>query len=270
MLPRSLLLVLTAFWLTMNALLWRAEYGGRPGLGSSVPAHVVWEKILTAPDSSSLTIFRRGQKIGFCHWVTSIGEDLSRLSANDVPPEGMVGRIANYRLELDGNVVLGEPTERLRFDSHLTLGRDTQLQEIEIRANLRPASWEIRSSLAQKTVRFSGQDEAGEFSRVYKFSDFEHPEALLQEFAGPFAAGLVSGLGLPSLRDPQALQTLGLRWEARHESLLLGHSKVRAYRLEARLLDRFALVVFVSRAGEILRVELPEGITLTNDQLGGN
>jgi hypothetical protein len=35
-------------------------------------------------------------------------------------------------------------------------------------------------------------------------------------------------------------------------------------------LDRFNIVVFVSRAGEILRVELPEGITLANDQLGGN
>src|SRR5579864_5555149 len=100
MVTRISLVALTAFWLTMNVLLWRAEYGGRPGMGSSVPVHVVWEKILTAPDSSSLTVFRQGKKIGFCHWITSVGEDLSKLSSNDMPPEGMVPKIVNYRLEL--------------------------------------------------------------------------------------------------------------------------------------------------------------------------
>jgi hypothetical protein len=40
--------------------------------------------------------------------------------------------------------------------------------------------------------------------------------------------------------------------------------------LQARLLDRYSMVIFVSRAGEFLRVELPDGITMANDQLGGN
>jgi hypothetical protein len=72
------------------------------------------------------------------------------------------------------------------------------------------------------------------------------------------------------LQDPKTVSALGLHWEARHESIKLGHSSVRVYRLQARLLDRFAIVVFTSTAGEILRVELPDGIVLTNDQLGGN
>jgi hypothetical protein len=45
------------------------------------------------------------------------------------------------------------------------------------------------------------------------------------------------------------------------------HASVRAYRLKTRILDRYDIVIFVSRVGEILRVELPDEIVLTNDQL---
>lgn len=144
MFARALLLVLTAFWVTMNVLLWRAEYGRRPSLGSSVPAHVVWQKILTAPDSSSLTIFYKGKKIGFCHWITSVGEDLSKMSSSEAPPEGMVRQIVNYRLEFDGNLVLADVADRLRFDSHLNLDSDQKWQKFDLRLNLRSAAWEVR------------------------------------------------------------------------------------------------------------------------------
>jgi hypothetical protein len=39
------------------------------------------------------------------------------------------------------------------------------------------------------------------------------------------------------------------------------------YRLEGRVLERYRLVVWVSRVGEILRVELPGQLHLVNDQL---
>ena len=265
---RALLIVLTTFWLTMNILLWRSEYGGHPGLGSAVPAHVVWQKILTAPDSSSLTILRRGKKIGFCHWVTSVGEDLAKMSSNDTPPEGMVRKIVNYRIELDGNVMSGEMPERVRFDSHLSLGGDGKWQDFNLRVNWRPTSLEIRSSEVAQTVHLRWQDDTGRFDRVFKFSEFENPQELVQEFGGPFASSLLSGLGLPSVQAKT--NTWGLQWEAHNESLKLGHSSARVYRLQAHILDRFAVIIFVSRVGEILRVEMPEGITLINDQLGGN
>src|SRR5678815_2728618 len=77
MIYRGVLILLTGFWVTMNVLLWRAEYGQPDPAGSAVPADLVWQKILTAPDSSSLTIYHHRKKVGFCHWITSIGEDLS-------------------------------------------------------------------------------------------------------------------------------------------------------------------------------------------------
>jgi hypothetical protein len=262
--------VLAAFWITMNVLLWRAEYGSQAAMGSTIPAHVVWGKILTAPDSSSLTIFRKGKRIGFCHWITSVGEDLARMSSGETPPEGMVRKIVNYRLDLDGNVMLGTAAERLRFDSHLSLGSDRTWRDFELRLNLRPETWLVRSLAAEQTIRVNWQDDHEKFERIFRFSELQNPEAIVQEFVGPAAALLLNGMGLPSLKDPKTRSALVLQWEARTESVKLGHASVRAYRLQAHLLDRYNIVVFVSRAGEILRVELPEGITLANDQLGGN
>lgn len=268
MLARATLVVLTAFWLVMNVLLWRAEYGKTAALGSAVPAEVVWDKILTAPDSSSLTIFHKGKKIGFCHWTTSVGEDLGKMSSSDVPPEGMVRKIAGYRLELNGNVMVSE-TDRLRFDSHLDYGTARNWRDFEVRLGVRPSSWEVRSTAAEQTVHFSWHDETQTFNRVIPFSELDHPDALLQEFVGPLGPGLLAGLGLPLASDNSRARFM-LHWEARNDRAKFGHSSIRVYRLQANLLDRFGVVVFVSRVGEILRVELPDGIVLTNDQLGGN
>ncbi len=46
---------------------------------------------------------------------------------------------------------------------------------------------------------------------------------------------------------------------------MMGREAVSAYRLETRVLDR-PIVIHVSTLGEILRVELPGGITATLDE----
>ena len=48
MLARPTFLAIATFWLTMNVLLWRAEYGSHNG-ETPVPLELVWRKILTAP-----------------------------------------------------------------------------------------------------------------------------------------------------------------------------------------------------------------------------
>jgi hypothetical protein len=47
----------------------------------------------------------------------------------------------------------------------------------------------------------------------------------------------------------------------------IGHSPVRTYRLQTRALDKYQITIFISRVGEILRVELPDELVLVNDQL---
>jgi hypothetical protein len=87
---------------------------------------------------------------------------------------------------------------------------------------------------------------------------------MLEEFAGPLPLALLGQAG--GLSRPAGL-SLGLNWEARNDWLRIGHSQVRVYRLQARVLDRFQVVVVVSRVGEIMRVELPNGLLLVNEAL---
>ena len=118
---RLMLILVTLFWLTMNALLWRAEFGGGRAAGSPVPPQFIWQRILTAPDSSSLSILHHGKKIGFCHWVTSVAEEMSQLQNDAGPPEGMVRRVTGYRAQLDGNAGVEELGAQLRFDGSVGL-----------------------------------------------------------------------------------------------------------------------------------------------------
>ncbi len=60
---------IAGFWLVMNYLLWRSQSAAHTAIGSEVPPEIVWDKILTAPDNSSLEIYDHDQKIGFCHWT---------------------------------------------------------------------------------------------------------------------------------------------------------------------------------------------------------
>ena len=267
MIHRAVLILLTCFWVTMNVLLWRSQYGSHDPAASAVPAEVIWQKILTAPDSSSLSVYHHRKKVGFCHWITSIGEDLSRTTA-DTPPEGMVGRVSGYRLQLEGNLAFSDdPANRLRFDGSLRLGRDKLWQEFTLRLNLRPGSWEIHSVAADQTVRFKAEEGDVAINQVLKFSELTNPEELARQLGDPFALGWMSALGLGQLSSGSTPQ-VGLKWQAWHDSVRIGHSSVRAYRMEARLLERYRVILFVSRVGEILRVELPDELVLVNDQLG--
>ena len=75
------------------ALLWRAEFGSGRFSGSPVPTSLVWEKILTAPDSSTLQIQWRGTNLGFCRWTAAVGQEVSTaLSTGDEQgPQGLSG-----------------------------------------------------------------------------------------------------------------------------------------------------------------------------------
>src|SRR2546425_1119760 len=124
----------TIFFVSMNFLLWRSEFGGHGQLGGSVPVQTVLEKILTAPDNSRLEIRHHGVKIGNCRWSASVGDDRAtgkRMSEEPVE-EGMVEAIARYTLELDGNTSL-DNLLRLRFNFILVLSTNRSWQEFGLK-----------------------------------------------------------------------------------------------------------------------------------------
>ena len=73
------------------------------------------------------------------------------------------------------------------------------------------------------------------------------------------------GIDLQGSRN--AGMNVGLKWDAREDKLKVGGSFMRVYRLQTRILDHFPVLIYVSRIGEILRIELPDEIILANDAL---
>jgi hypothetical protein len=271
MFSRLTLILITAFWLCMNYLLWRNEFAGRNHAGAKVPVAVVWQKILTAPDRSGLHILHHGKEIGNCDWQAALGQELSpeKMLNDGVPLDTTAPKMTGYRIDFNGSLaVLDNSPNRLRFriSAVFSADHDHAWQEFQAVLGLRPDEWELRSKAAEQTLHFRmrGEDESSD--HVYKFSDLQNPRFLAQEFQLPLPLQFLDAIGLPAAGQSAAALSPGLVWEARNDWINLGHTAVRAYRLQARIFDRFMIIVMVSEVGEILRVELPDEWTIVNDQ----
>lgn len=265
MISRILFLVIATFWLVMNVLLWRAEYSGR-GSGIAVPVDLVWRKILTAPDASSLTVYSGAQKTGFCQFATSIEQAMAGLDEDKPPPEGIIKQ-AGYQIRFDGNVSLGDFTNRLTFNGRIEFSASRTWRELNLKMTLHGDSVELHSLATNQTVHLKMTSDGISVTRELTFADLQDPDALLRAVAGDAPAGLPGGLEMFPLPHLPVAPSGGLQWEAHHDRLMVGREPVSAYRLETRVMDR-SIVIYVSTLGEILRVELPGGTTALLDQLG--
>jgi len=254
-----------AFWVTMNYLLWRSEFDGGSNIGALTPVKVVWNKILTAPDNSSLEIFDHERRIGFCHWTVTSGEAAAanrRLDA-DYAPDGAVVTPTAYALSLDGNVALAA-SNRVRFDARLTLATNQDWRSFHLRAGSKPTALEIEASAASRQVRLGIEEYGARFDRSFTFEQLANPQALLEDAAGPAAAVFPGVVGLTGGTNGVEGLASALRWRAQEDHMQFGHSRVRVYRMEADWMGR-RVRVFVSLVGEILWVDLPGGVTFRNE-----
>jgi hypothetical protein len=263
---RIFFLGIVSFWLVMNFLLWRSQSGAHSRIGNAVPVEVVWNKILTAPDNSSLEIYDHDRKIGNCHWLVNV--DNSPLSDNrnisdDYSPETTVKPVTQYTLNFDGGTLLPD-SNRVRFDVSLTLSTNHDWRDFRLSVRMRPTSWDVRATAATEKVVIKVDDNKGSWQKTFKFSDLRNPEALLGDLGGAPALGLLGGSALPFQVDTLSQAGSGIQWQAHEDWIQFGHTKARAYRLETEILGR-RYYVFVSRVGEILWVEFPNKITLRND-----
>ena len=150
MIPRGAFFLVAAFWVAMNVLLWRAEYGSHNG-GIPVPLDLVCRKILTAPDASSLSVYQDGQKMGFCEFSTSVEQEMAKLDEDNPPPEGLVAR-AGYQIRLNGNVAFGDFTNRVKFDGRVKFSPRREWRELNLKFSTHSATVEIHSLATNQTV----------------------------------------------------------------------------------------------------------------------
>jgi len=261
MTARLTFLAITAFWITMNVLLWRAEFGARGG-DTPVPVELVWRKILTAPEPSSLSVYQNGDRTGYCEFSTSVGQQMADLDENKLPPEGFAARAGN-QIHLIGNVALGDFTNRMKFDGIVRFSSARQWRELTLKITSRLAVVEIHSLATNRTarVRFTN---AGEmlFNRDLAFDELAHPEALVRAVTGGFADALLGAVDFPEIAAGAAAQKI--QWEARLTRVRISREAVPVFRVETRVLD-WPVVIDVSTLGEILRVKLPGNIVACID-----
>jgi hypothetical protein len=262
MFARATFFLIAAFWITMNILLWRAEYGAH-GSEISIPVDLVWRKILTAPDASSLNVYQNGQRAGFCEFSTSVGQAMAKLDEDKPPPEGVVAR-AGYQIRVNGNMSLGEFTNRVRFDGRLQFSSARAWRELDLKLSTHLAAVAIHSLATNQTVALEITTGGETVRRVFTFADLQNSNALLRSFTGDFTGGIFNGFDSPVPQNSPALaQTI--HWQARRDRLKIGSEMVSVYRLETQFLQN-QIVIYISTLGEILRVELPGGITASLDE----
>ncbi|MBI3880450.1 MAG: hypothetical protein HY301_10360 [Verrucomicrobia bacterium] len=269
MVHRLILAALALFWGAMMFLLWRAEFGSGNALGSSLPVETVWQRVLTAPDDSSLVVQQKGKRLGTVRWSANVGQIFATGKATklDGQPEGRVLSVSEYTIDFDGTIYVSEGQRPYRFDSHLRFATNQTWQELALNLSQRPNAWRLKATAATEALTLGGSGDDGEWERQFTFAQLRQPEKILAEFGLPWAMGLLSGgLGLGGKPATVEKLSLGLAWEARLGQLSLGKTGLRCYVLSARLLDRYRAVIYVSRVGEILRVELPNEIVLMNEK----
>lgn len=266
---RLLFILIVVFWLAMNGLLIYREFGGGARMGESVPFEVVWEKILEAPDPSVLQVSLRGQKVGYVRWSPNIIE-LPQTTEQGIPQEALEGRVrdpAGFTLDLEANILWNTPTNRLKGNSHFDFNSQGGWEAFTARVQQRPGFWEIQAKAGHPSVMLRYELGSAAWEREINAEVLRNPQALLRELGMPGTlAQWMAGQLQPFLPSTGHL-AVGLEWTAQQDWMRIGHARVRVYRVQARLLDRYQVAVYVSRVGEILKVEIPNEILMLNEAI---
>lgn len=260
MTARLTFLGITVFWVTMNVLLWRAEFGSRGG-DTEVPLLLVWHKILTAPDASSLSFYQNGERVGYGELSTAVEQQMASLDDEAVPPGDLVKQ-AGYRLHLAGNLALGAFTNRIKFEGQLQFANVRQWRALDLKITLRLAIIEIHAAAANETVHVKITSDGETLERSLSRSDLQNPAALLRVMLGGQADPLLDAADLPVLNSLGGVAPV---WTARRTRVRIGRETMPIYRLETTVLGH-NLIVDCSILGEVLHVELPGNFSARIDE----
>jgi len=273
MTQRLLLIGVTVFWVTMNVLLWRSEFRTEGEGGSPVPVKLVWQKMLRAPDDSELEVFHKKKRLGSFRWGANIQESTATgRSATEEPDiEGMVKQLTGYSIDItDGFMDLGRGQRSVRFNSTTTFTTNHAWRDFSVNVVQRPNSFDLRASALSNSLSVSVSSGEGNYARSWNFDQLKDPSRVVGEISGGgslpvemLTSSLLGSLGLQHIRQVGA----NLPWEARNDWMMIGHSRLRVFKLRARLFDKHQIVVHVSRVGEILKVELPDEVVMVNKRL---
>jgi hypothetical protein len=254
---------IAAFWVVMTFLLIR----GRQST-SSVPVDTVWQRILTAADNSTLELRHHGSRLGTVRWMPNVIEG-SQTNApgslgHELAGEGMVNRLGGYKLDVDAAIRGDEPAMRFRLRSQVELDTNRVWREWMLRLERRPQAWTVSLKNGDRTFHLAIDEGRRRNEQDLPLPTGQSAGAVLGQYAGL----LPEGLKVKDLSNPQSQTAANaIQWIAQEDTLKMGHSSVQVYKVTARLLNRYEATAYVSRAGEILKVQLPDNLVLMNEAL---
>jgi len=264
MASRIALAAAALFWGVMNALLWQAEWGGRFSADSGISPELVWRRLLDSPDASVLSIRHQGRPIGTLEWHPSVLEAPQAGSTNAI--EGMVSAPTGHHLRVAIRFS-GEhtPLDRLMILGNIDLSASNTLDRLQVRVDQRPRSWEIQTEAGSDRVRLVYEEGRRRFDQSFETKN----AAALRLMAAPYLAVLPAGL-IPeeAWTRPESLSR-SVTLETGSDGLQVGRSRLKVHRVTARLPGQLEATAFISRAGEILKVQLPDRLVLVNEAILG-
>ena len=154
-----------------------------------------------------------------------------------------------------------------RVIAQVEMGPDKSIKDVLLRWIQRPMAWEVHMRAGSDTIEWV-EENGREIRRrdSFKLSDLSR----LREAVGP-VAGLIP-IPWPTPGTAAAGGNAAgpwVEWFAADEPMVAGRHKVRTFKVRARVLGQFDIVAHVSRAGEILRVSLPDQYLLASTALPG-
>ncbi len=263
MTSRTALAVAALFWAAMNVLLWRAEFGGGQS-ASEIPASLVWEKMLSSADRSVLNLRFNNRTIGSIEWVPSITETVRSNAASEI--EGMVSSATGYNLRLTAKFFGGDTAfGRMLITGDVDFSTNRAWTDLTLRVDQRPQSWEVKAESGSDRISVVFEEGRRRFEQTFQTRDMTAIGAILS----PYMALLPQG----AMPDTKSLTpeffAHNIQWSAHNDWLKIRKNRIRVYRLNAKFAGRFEGIAYISRAGEILKIQLPDGIQLVNDALAG-
>lgn len=258
------------FWLAMMTSLVRTEWLGNLG-GGDVPSKLVLQKVFSQEAPARLNVFSDGRLIGFCKVDIDpeyrTADDDSHMAADRASREPSAYRVHSELILSLG--MFGTPT-RLRIVGNSLFNSTFDIEEFRINALLGEGRVNVRGDSASQKVRVDYS--LGEFT--------DHRE---MDFAQLRGAGLANAIGLPGLANfsflgagglPTAYRPSGAATEAsqsmttvRMSHMDIAGEKEEAYLVESRLDETMWAKIWVSKQGEVLKVETSFHLDMKADTL---
>ncbi|HAM72798.1 MAG TPA: hypothetical protein DCM86_14245 [Verrucomicrobiales bacterium] len=262
------------FWAVMSGLLIQSEFGELHTTGIPVPPDVIWKKAILATDPSLLAVTYHGltNRIGSFKCIPGILEEVPDLSTNDPDadlPEGMARALAGYSLDLDGTLLLFlDPlTNHLRVSLNIKTDTNLVWQTLHLQVGLRPETWTFEADAPGQTLRVKTEGGGAVDEKTYRFAELSNPGRLLRQFGGLFMPDLFTGMLGGGADGPGSALRIEIDSRKDHR-LRMGSQRFRCFRLRFSILGRYSATLYLNpQSGEILRLDLPNQVSLVNETL---